>query len=247
MWYVIILIYLDLPDSDLWSVDGSSRSVMRACCDCNSSCHGRNAHKIGPFKAKRATKCGRLPPRRFEVLKWRASQWLLSTAITPLPPEEEQALLFYLGASRATAVSLYSADFLHFGQIVPAFSAFTAAFTAATFSTFSHLASGLESDSATHNGPTHSHIKHSKWTHHGLGRHIPSSSAHHNEASRLKRLLALIPWQASTTEEDGNGKRCSKCAVGKGAQTSCLAISNWKFKVLDFCCPCVQERFHWHQ
>ena len=63
MWYVIILIYLDLPDSDLWLVDGSSRSVMRACCDCNSSCHGRNAHKIGPFKAKRATKCGRLFPR----------------------------------------------------------------------------------------------------------------------------------------------------------------------------------------
>ena len=36
---------LDLPDSDLWSVDGSLRSVMCLCCDCNSSCHGRSGQK----------------------------------------------------------------------------------------------------------------------------------------------------------------------------------------------------------
>ena len=38
-------------DSDVWSVDDFSRSVMCPCCDCNSSCHGSTARE-NPLKAK---------------------------------------------------------------------------------------------------------------------------------------------------------------------------------------------------
>ena len=59
---------------------------------------------------------------------------------------------------------------------------------------------GKKSDAT--NRPTDSHIKLSKLTHHRLCRHIPSNSTHHNEASRLKRLLELIPWQVGNHSED---------------------------------------------
>ena len=43
----------DQQDSEIWSVDGSSSSLMRTCCDCNSCCHGRTVPE-SPLKAKKS-------------------------------------------------------------------------------------------------------------------------------------------------------------------------------------------------